>query len=249
MSTQLNGSLLKGFEILRLITHDRSEITASIVKSELGMNFATAHRFLATLEEAGALISLRRGAYQLGPACAEMGRLAEANNPFGHHARPVLDKARDTLQESLMICRMRRTGPACVSVTHCDRSITVNISVGTTLPFYNSAHGKLWLASMDNASAIDLLRDTSPDLEFAPQELVNELDQVRQQGFSVNLGGVESDIAAIAAPVRNSAGAVFMTVSVFGMLSRFTPDVVANAQREICSVARELETVFQGLHV
>ncbi|WP_425964126.1 helix-turn-helix domain-containing protein [Rhizobium nepotum] len=53
MATNVNFSLIKGLAILDLITEGRPEITTAIVVNELGMNTATAHRFLMTLEEDG----------------------------------------------------------------------------------------------------------------------------------------------------------------------------------------------------
>ncbi|WP_089717899.1 helix-turn-helix domain-containing protein [Candidatus Entotheonella palauensis] len=66
MTTPLNSSLIKGFAILKLFSKDRTELTATVVSRELGMNSASAHRFLTTLEEIGALASPRRGCYALG---------------------------------------------------------------------------------------------------------------------------------------------------------------------------------------
>ncbi|MDN3722567.1 helix-turn-helix domain-containing protein [Roseibium salinum] len=53
MATPRNNSIVKGFDILALITPERAEISARTVVAELDMNLATAHRLLTTLAAVG----------------------------------------------------------------------------------------------------------------------------------------------------------------------------------------------------
>lgn len=222
MSTPLNGSVLKAFTILRLITPERPEISAATVAAECGMNTATAHRFLLTLADCGALVSHRRGAFGLGEGIQELGRIAELTNPLGTRLQPlVTDLARD-IGESVMVCRLGSNGPTCIAVAASDRPITVNISVGTVLPIATSAQGKLWLANMTPKEARDRLQG-----EAGPEAA--ELEQVRAQGYARNRGENEPDIGACAVPIHGPGGDVALTLSTFGMLSRIDDALVAHA--------------------
>lgn len=241
MSTPLNGSILKSFEILRLITPERPELTAAMIEAELDINFATAHRLLASLEEAGALFSVRRGAYRLSLATAEMGRLAEATNPFMPRLQPLIDDLRTELNESVMVCRLSQSGPICVCVALSTRPITVSIRVGTTLSMLNSAQGRLWLAAMDATernTAIDRALAANPGASQPPEQ---EFIAIRKQGYAVNMGDVEADIAAVAAPIRDARGKPFLTVSVFGPVVRFGPDFLTEAKARMVEAARRIE--------
>lgn len=233
MSTPLNGSLLKGLEILALASRDRPEITAAVVQRELGMNGATAHRFLSTLEEAGALVSVRRGAYRLGMWAVELGRVAEATNPYVSLVQPRIEQLREELGESVMVCRPGRDGPTCVCVAPANRPITVGIRVGTRLDNRTSAQGKLWLADQLGAGHDRAVPDVT-------EALRTELATIARQGFAENLGEAEPDIAAVAAPVRGARGDLVLTVSVFGLLSRFSADFQVRARRAVKSAAEDL---------
>lgn len=239
MSTPLNGSILKAFEILQLVSRDRPELTASVVRDELGMTTATAHRLLATLEEAGALMALRRGVYRLSLATAEMGRVAEATNALVPHVQPRLDALRTELNESVMACRQSRAGPACVCVAPADRPIAVTIRPGAVLNFVTSAQGKLWLAHMDADSRAEILARDGKEVDA--DALERELATIRAEGVARNLGGAEPDIAAVAAPVRGARGEVMLTISVFGPLSRFAPGFQDRARDAVIAAAREIE--------
>jgi DNA-binding IclR family transcriptional regulator len=233
MSTPLNGSLLKGLEILALASRERPEITAGLVQQHLGMNGATAHRFLTTLEEAGALVAVRRGAYRLGAWAVELGRVAEATNPYVSLVQPRIERLREELGESVMVCRPGREGPTCICVAPADRPITVSIKVGTRLDNRTSAQGKLWLAEQLGAG-----RDTPPP--EMPEKLRKDLTDIRRKGLAENLGEAEPDIAAVAAPVRDGRGNLMLTLSVFGLLGRFTPEFVKRARVAVVASAAEI---------
>lgn len=230
MTTPLNGSILKGFAILRLFTPERTDISAAIVASELGMTNATAHRFLLTLEEAGALTSYQRGRFILGGGIAEMGRLAAMANPFAERIQPIIANLARDLNESVMACQLGRKGPTCIAVARSDRPISVNIKIGTVLPIAESAQGKLFLAELNEAERNVWLNGQAP-----PADLKN----VRRDGFARNRGENEPDIGAVSVPVRNSAGQIVLTISVFGMLSRFNAEFVSVAIKSLLSASSQ----------
>jgi DNA-binding IclR family transcriptional regulator len=222
MSTPLNGSVLKAFSILRLITPERPEISAATVAAECGMNTATAHRFLLTLADCGALVSHRRGSFGLGEGIQELGRIAELTNPLGARLQPVVADLAREIGESVMICRLGPKGPSCIAVAASNRPITVNISVGTVLPLATSAQGKLWLAHMAPGEAENLLDGTK-----GPSAA--ELAKVRAKGYAQNLGETEPDIGAFAVPIYGPNGGVALTLSTFGMLSRIDDALIERA--------------------
>lgn len=245
MSTPLNASVLKSFEILGLFSEDGPEISAATVVERLGMNTATAHRFLMTLERAGAISATSRGHYTLGPRLEEMGRLAESANPWRRLLQPRLDALSRLLDESVMACRFSSQGPVCVSVAGSQRAISVTIKLGTVLPAEISAQGKLWLARMSRPErerrVAEMIGDrVMPDMT----RFHEELDGVLAEGVATNLGVTEPDIGAVAVPVLTPAGVMRLSFSVFGLLSRFDAARVARCR---AALARAADEVGQGL--
>lgn len=242
MATPLNSSVLKAFDILGLITPERREISAATVASELGMNAATAHRFLLTLEAAGVLSSQRRGSFGFGPRMERLGRMAEAVNPMGPRVQAVIDGISHEVNESVMACRLGREGPTCMAVATADRPISVNIKVGTVLPMLPTAQGRLWLAAMSEAGRRAWFRahpDQAPDAAGTAR-LEQDLARIRAAGCAVNAGDNEPDIGAVAVSVVGGDGRVQMTLSVFGMLSRFDGALIARARALLKEAAEGL---------
>lgn len=241
MATPLNGSLLKGFEILSLFSPSQREISAGTVVERMGMNTATAHRFLMTLEHAGAVRSTKRGYYSLGPKIEELGWIAEETDALGQILQPEIDTLSRNLNESVMVCRLTRQGPTCVAVANSSRAISVNISVGTLLPLHATAQGKLWLAEMSPSERSSRLSVQSVVGTQVPMpeagKLEEELAEVRKQGYALNLGDNEPDIAAVSVPIRDAAERVVLTLSAFGMLSRFHAGFLDTARDQLLAAA------------
>lgn len=151
MATPLNNSLIKGFEILGLFSVDRHEISASTLVRELNMNIATAHRFLSTLEDVGALNALRRGTYTLGHQMTEIGQLSLRANALGAIVQPVLDTLSHDLNESVTAGRLLGNKIVCIAATTSRGDVAISTRVGRQFEAYASAHGKVWLAAMTAA--------------------------------------------------------------------------------------------------
>ena len=241
MGTPLNKSVLKGFAVLSLFSPRTREVSAASVAEGLGTSHATAHRFLMTLEHAGAVRATKRGYYALGPKIEELGWIAGESRAVAAAIQDDLEKLRSKLNESVMACRLSQHGPVCAAVANSDRAISVNIRVGTLLPMQLTAQGKLWLAQMSPPEREAWLAKTSiagpMHRKIEMDQLNSELDSAALEGFAVNFGENEPDIAAVAVPVRNAAGRTVLTLSVFGMLSRFDQQLVREAKRQLESAA------------
>lgn len=228
-----------------MFSKSRPEISSTDVVETLGMNQATAHRFLLTLEKTGAIRSTKRGYYALGEKIVELGQVYEESGAMTILIRPVLEALSRTLRESVMACRLSRTGPICVAVANSSQPISVNISVGTVLPFHTTAQGKLWLAEMEEAKKAKVLEHSIvaantgksyTDVKTT-QTLSKELAQIRSDGFATNMGDNEPDIAAVSVPVRRSSGQMVLSLSAFGLLRRFDNDLIENAKTELRAAA------------
>lgn len=229
MSTHLNGSLLKALEILDLFSPERRELSAGVVAEQLDMSVQTAHRFLLTLEHAGYAVSPRRGQFTLSQKLEELGKLAFEISPLPALARPEVEALSRDLNESVMACRLGRTGPVCIASAPSRRPIRVTVEIGTVLPFGTTAQGKLFLAAMPPDERLARARAERRLDAAAIARLEAEAEGIARAGYATNRGENESEIGAIAVPVRGPGGRTELTLSVFGILSRFDDSLNARA--------------------
>lgn len=228
-----------------MLTGDVSEVSATTVAVSLDMNTSTAHRFLLSLEAAGALQMTRRGYFALGPGLAVFASLADEANPVVKLVSQEIASLSTQLNESVMACRRTSNDLICVAVSACDRPISVNIKIGKALPLLTSAQGKLWLAELapeECNQQIDALNNImTPKLSARRLRAIKQqVVEARASGFATNLGDTEPDIAAVSVPVRNAAGRMELTVSVFGILSRFDQKMIRRARKQLCQLSEDV---------
>ena len=236
MITLQNGSLIKAFALLDLISDQQPEITAAIVARDLDMSPATAHRYLATLDALGILSAQHRGVYGLGHRIVHLGQIAERTNPLKKLVLPIIERLSLSLGESVMAGRPAPGGIVCMATASAPRPISVHIQVGRQLGLTSSAQGKVWLAHQP-ASTLATLDDMTDALR-------QDLQRIRVQGFARNRGEAEPDIGAVAVPVINGSGEVALTLSVFGMISRFSDNRIEVMVAGLTEAASEVATAL-----
>lgn len=251
MVTQLNGSVVKAFDILRLFGEGRSEITTAEVSNEMELNFVTAHRFLRTLEHVGALVAVSKGRYRLSYAFVDLGDRVASGDPLGRILQPILNAMTADLQEASMATTFQSDMVVCIARAISGRQLSVDIRVGSRLEAWCTAHGKTWLAFMPERQRQRYL-DTVERSRFTPNTLVNrqalerQIAQAQRAGHAVNDGEREDGIRAVAVPLLARGGRMIAGLSVFGPASRMTDAVMARALERLLLAAKEGEQLLYG---
>ncbi|PKR55571.1 IclR family transcriptional regulator [Thalassospira marina] len=251
MTSQLNGSVLKAFRILELFAAGRSEMTAGEVARELKINLITAHRFLHTLEQAGALRMTARGVFKLGYIFADLGERVSREGGPAPALQPVLDDLARKTHEACMATRFDHDKAVCIAKALPERALYVDIRIGSQLDAYCTAHGKLWLAFMEDekrqayldAARLSSLTATTITGKSA---LMQELARIREDGFALNDGERESDIFAIAVPVFNRNGTMVSALSTFGSNKAIVTQRRSGLLDQLRNAANNAQTALYG---
>lgn len=251
MAQQLNNSVARAFDILRLLGRGRPRIGVAEVAHELGLNGVTAHRFLKTLEAEGALVQDRKGSYRLGYMLVDLGERARDEDRLGQWLQPVLDDLTADLGEASMATIYQAGMVVCIARAMPPRSLSVDIRVGDRLEAYCTAHGKLWLAHVspsERARYLDNVRlnALTGRTIVRRNRLDDEIEAVRQRGFSYNLGEREEGITAIAVPVRTDAGRMVAGLSMFGPSSRIDRAALDRGLERLRQAAHDAALLLYG---
>lgn len=251
MATQLNNSVSKAFDILRLFGRGRQRVSAADVVRELGMNAITAHRFLKTLEAEGALVQVSKGSFRLGYMLVDLGDRALEQDRLGQLLQPLLEEITSDLKEASMATIYQTGMVVCVARAMPQRSLSVDIRVGDRLEAYCTAHGKMWLAHVsarEREKYLSSLKfEAFTNRTIANRaELESEIDLSRQRGFSYNMGEREEGITAIAVPVLTSGGRMVAGLSMFGPTSRINRETLDSAIDRLKSAASEASMLLYG---
>ncbi len=207
-------SLERGLAILGCFTPKRPVLGIADIADELGMSRSTTHRYVITLVALGYLEQGASRKYRLGLRVTDLGMSALNSTGLREHAHPYLEELRQRSSyttslgvldgnEILYVDRVR-------SYRRGQNKIDLDLHVGSRLPLYCTAIGKLLLAYLPDPEQRDLITQIKLT-KHAPNTITNkkalreELEDIQTAGFAVNDQELTPELYAIAAPVRNEA--------------------------------------------
>jgi IclR family pca regulon transcriptional regulator len=236
------GSLARGLEVLRAFNRTRSKMTLSQVAAETGNSRAGARRILLTLVHEGYAVSDGK-LFDLTPQVLELGFSVLSSKGAWDIAQPFINHLSEELRESVSAAVLDNFDVVYVSGSQYHRVISVGISVGSRHPAYCTASGRVLLAAQPleawpvMLNEIKLERITDRTITNV-KDFGEDLERVRQQGWSLVDQELEKGLMSISAPLQNASGDLVGAINVGVPVLRMTPQEMVD-----CVLPKLLTTV------
>lgn len=246
------SAVMRAIEILEVVTRSAERPQLAEICRAVGLPKATVYRILGTLEHAG-FVSKEPGAkrYQCGHRLHEMSLQVLRHSPAHAARHAILEELVEQLGET---CNL--TVPDQHTVTYLDRveagwPLRVNLKVGSSVPLYASASGKLFLSSMSRRSRERFLRSTplinyTPNTRTDPDLLNQELEHIRRQGYALDNEEYLIGICCLAVPVRNQSGELIAAVAAHGPTSRMSAELAKGHLEQLNIAAALISKTFSN---
>jgi len=191
------------------------------VTNELGLPWATVHRIITQLAKANFLSrDQATKSYGVGPALWYAGTTYVAHHRVLRAAMPYLHKAEQI--NGIAVQLAERIGGQAVAI-YSAQPYATDISkaqYGYHFPLHCGSKGKVLLAFAVPDFVQQYLRrplEKLTDLTVTdPDRLRQELQEIRQAGYSVTVADVQPFTGSIAAPIRDAAGDVVASLCFLG---------------------------------
>jgi IclR family pca regulon transcriptional regulator len=226
-------SLERGLLVIRALSSPEPQALSEVARAT-GLSRAAARRFLLTLKRLG-YVRQASGRFALTPRVLELGYAYLSSLTLPEVAQPHLERLVDRVQESSSVSVLDDDDVVYVARVPTRRIMSVTISVGTRFPAYVTSMGRVLLAGLPDEEVdatlarADLRKLTARTLTSA-QELRDEIERVRRQGYAIVSEELEAGLRSIAAPIRDASGAVTAAVNLSVQASRTT---VADMKRRL----------------
>lgn len=257
-------SLARGLLVIRSFSDKNPAMTLSEVARETGLTRAAARRFLYTLEVLGYVRSNGRN-FSLQPKVLDLGYSYLSSFHIWEIAEHHMEALVNDLHESCSITVLDDQDIVYVARVATKRIFSTYLSVGSRLPAYPAAMGRVLLAHLPEAdleaylAEVELTPLTSRTIS-SPEKLRTVLRTVRQQGYCLVDQELEDGIRVLAAPIRRGEdGPVIAAMNVSShatrvkmatVRERFLPHLLETAaaiSRDIGRHAGGREAVWSGV--
>jgi DNA-binding IclR family transcriptional regulator len=218
----------------------RGPVQLSDLAKLAGLYPSKAHRYLVSLVRTGLAEQESAGRYTLGPAARRLGVEALRRGDEVSIATKHAIALRDETQHTTNLSTWGDAGPVIIRWDYGAYPLPITVRVGSTLPLVDSSVGRVCLAYMPSPLTTPVLREQQKHHQTSTPdktELDELLQDVRDNGYSVTIGGVVPGLAAIAAPVFSTGIGVALVLGITLPINALTKKTEAPLVAELTEAA------------
>jgi IclR family pca regulon transcriptional regulator len=211
-------SFARGLSIITCFGADNPVMTLSEIAERVNLSRAAARRFLLTLENLG-YVSLDGRNFQLTAKVLDLGYGYLSSLSLPEIAQPHLEVLASKVHESASASVLDGTDIVYVARVPIRRIMSVKINIGTRMPAHATSMGRVLLAGL----ATPNLKAMISNLEIpkytrntitSKSVLLQEINKVKTQGWSINDQELEYGLRSIAVPIFNKAEEIIASINI-----------------------------------
>ncbi|HEY7142740.1 MAG TPA: IclR family transcriptional regulator [Streptosporangiaceae bacterium] len=231
-------------QLLKQVVLGPDPVTFTELTAATGLAKSTTSRLLMALERNGLVRRDGNGRFRPGEMFVRYAWQGGAEAGLVTVAQPYLDRLGELTGETINLGVASHGKVEQIAQVDSTYLIGGTNWVGLAVPLHCSALGKVLLAFGAAALPQGRLEQRTPRTITSRAALAADLAQVRGRGYAVTDAELEPGLAAVAAPVHGSGGAVVAALSVSGPASRLTADRVPDVAGPCMAQAAELSKVL-----
>lgn len=187
--------------------------------------------------------------YHLGFKLVDLGNLLLSQIDLRRQAHSFLINLSESVKETVHLVVLDRDKALYIDKVdlHPKASGLQMVSrLGSRIPLHCSSVGKVLLAYMEKTDAEKLIWDSAlakrtKNTITDPEDLMQHLSFVRENGYAIDDEENEEGIRCVAAPIRNSSGRVEAAMSISGPTTRVTMErIETELKKLVCETANNV---------
>ncbi|MBW2451358.1 MAG: IclR family transcriptional regulator [Deltaproteobacteria bacterium] len=209
-------------DLLEQFHDDVDELGVTELSKRLKLHKNNVFRLLATLESRGYIEQNKATEnYRLGLKALELGQTFIKQMGLLRQAKPILDRMVETCNETSYVAIFKEGHVVYLDVVETDMTVRVVSRVGSRMPSYCTAAGKVHLAFMSDEEINELLpsaelKTYTPNTNASRDALKAELKAVTDKGYAIDNEELDLGVRCVAAPIRDYTRRIVGAISVSG---------------------------------
>ena len=221
-------------DLLEQFQGDVDELGVTELSKRLKLHKNNVFRLLATLESRGYIEQNRATEnYRLGLKALELGQTFIKQMGLLRQAKPILEKLVGSCNETAYVAIFKEGSVVYLDVVETDMTVRVVSRVGSRLPAYCTASGKMHLAHMSEDEINELypnrqLKGYTSTTITDREKLKEIIKTVAEQGYAIDDEEMDLGVRCIAAPIRDYTRRIVGALSISGPSMRLSNDRITN---------------------
>lgn len=218
----------RAFDIIGFL-RESGPTTVSDVAEALDLTTSTAHIYLKTLREVGYVVQTNEK-YHLGLRFLRDGMVVQESIPLYRKAKDEVERLAEETGEGVGLAVEENGQRVVLYSSRGEKSVHDNTSIGEFTNMHWTAQGKTLLAHKDPSTVAEILdRYGLPQATDATitdrDELFDELEQIREQGFAIENEERRESLRSVGLPIHVDGHTVGV-ISVTGPTQRMSDEYI-----------------------
>ena len=227
-------------------------VTPTEANRVLGLPKPTIHRLFATLEEEGFIQRDIDGrGYSPGKRLRILASEIISSRRIRMARTAILRRLADDIGETCNIAMPERDEMIYIDRVETKWPLRIQLPIGSTVPFYCTASGKLYLSTLDEKHLISYLNATwlearTPKTITDPARLIRAADEIRDIGYATDDEEFMDGMIAVAVPINSPSRRIVSTVSFHAPIQRLCLKDAVKHVGVLKAAAAELSSLISG---
>lgn len=240
------GSVIKAIEVLEELAKSEDGLGVTEISNNLNYGVSATYHLLNTLKQCNIIEQDKKTKkYRIGFALFRICGMAKRQNALASLAQPYLDKLREMVGETSNLMILDGNEIIYVAQSESNQMLKLFTQLGAKVPFYCTGGGKAILAYqpqkvkdllLSNTNFIKYTKNTISDIN----QLMKELDAIKQQGYAIDNEEREEGVTCIAAPVFDCYGEAIASISISGPTYRLKEKQIPIIIKNVMDTAKEM---------
>lgn len=243
------SSILRVLDILKTVSLAERGVSLPALIETLDIPKATAHRLVQQMEEAGFLQTNLRGNVVPGTVLKDIALGVLNSNEAKIQRQAILQGLAGEIDETCGISIPDGTDMIYYDRVQANWPIQVYLPVGSHVPIWCTASGKLYLSSLPKAVRQRVIRNLPLEKRARntltdPRELEAELETIRERGYATDNEEFIDGMVAVSVPVLREEGQVIACLFCHGPVIRCSLEELTRHVPRLQRAAGELRRVL-----
>lgn len=235
--------------VLEVVARAGVPVTPTDVNAQIGLPKPTIHRLFTTLEEEGFLQRELDGrTYTVGQRFRKISMNVLSSLRVRTARLAVLNALAEKIGETCNIAVPDRQMMIYLDRIETKWPLRIQLPIGTQVPFYCTASGKMYLSSLQDShlqrylGAAQFESRTSQTITKA-NRLREEIERTKAQGYAEDNEEFMDGMIALAVPINDDQGRLLSTLSFHAPTQRLTLAQSHNHLPDLRAAAKELSNL------
>ncbi|MCI2419472.1 IclR family transcriptional regulator [Saccharopolyspora sp. K220] len=206
----------RALQLLQAFDRDHRELSVGELAEALQVHHSNASRLAATLALRGFLERATGSErYRVGPELRRLGMLGFLDHDLVSEAREIMNRLVDEVGETVALSTLDGDQAVDIAESPGRHVIGARQWIGRRYPLHATSDGKVFLAfaaPLESSQLEALTEHTITD----PDELKNEIDEIRRRGWATARSELETGMCGVAAPVFGPGGQCVAALNITG---------------------------------